>query len=52
LPLNMDMLKSLAVIGPNANQVQYGDYSSTRDSRSGTTILDGIKQLVGDKVKD
>ena len=51
LPLNMDKLKSLAVIGPNANQVQYGDYSSTRDSRSGTTILDGIKLLVGDKVK-
>jgi beta-glucosidase len=51
LPLNIDKLKSLAVIGPNANQVQYGDYSSTRDSRSGTTILDGVKQLVGDKVK-
>lgn len=51
LPLNMDKLKSLAVIGPNANQVQYGDYSSTRDSRSGATILDGIKHLVGDKVK-
>lgn len=51
LPLNMDKLKSLAVIGPNANQVQYGDYSSTRDSRSGTTILDGIKQFVGDKIK-
>jgi beta-glucosidase len=51
LPLNMDKLKSLAVIGPNANQVQYGDYSSTSDSRSGTTILDGIKQFVGDKIK-
>jgi beta-glucosidase len=51
LPLNMNSLKSLAVIGPNANQVQYGDYSSTRDSRSGTTVLNGIKQLVGNKVK-
>ncbi|MEO3406696.1 glycoside hydrolase family 3 N-terminal domain-containing protein [Mucilaginibacter sp. CAU 1740] len=51
LPLNINNLKSLAVIGPNANQVQYGDYSSTRDSRSGTTVLDGIKQLVGNKVK-
>jgi beta-glucosidase len=51
LPLNVNTLKSLAVIGPNANQVQYGDYSSTRDNRSGTTILDGIKQLVGNKVK-
>jgi beta-glucosidase len=51
LPLNINTLKSLAVIGPNANQVQYGDYSSTRDSRSGTTILNGIKELVGNRVK-
>lgn len=51
LPLNINKLKSLAVIGPNANQVQYGDYSSTRDNRSGVTILDGIKQLAGDKLK-
>jgi beta-glucosidase len=51
LPLNINNLKSLAVIGPNANQVQYGDYSSTRDNRSGTTILDGIKQLTGDKLQ-
>ena len=50
LPLNINKLHSLAVIGPNANQVQYGDYSSTRDNRSGTTVLDGIKQLAGDKI--
>ncbi|WP_419701686.1 glycoside hydrolase family 3 N-terminal domain-containing protein [Mucilaginibacter sp. NFX135] len=51
LPLNINKLKSLAVVGPNANQVQYGDYSSTRDNRSGTTVLDGIKQLAGNKIK-
>lgn len=51
LPLNMDKIKSLAVIGPNANQVEYGDYAPTRDNHSGTTVLDGIKQVVGDKVK-
>lgn len=51
LPLNINKLKSLAVIGPNANQVQYGDYSSTRDSRSGITVLNGIKTLVGNSVK-
>lgn len=51
LPLNINQIKSLAVIGPNANQVQYGDYSSTRDNRSGVTVLDGIKQLAGSKVK-
>lgn len=51
LPLNINAIKSLAVIGPNANQVQYGDYSPTRDNRSGTTILAGIKELAGDKIK-
>ncbi len=47
----MNKIKSLAVIGPNANQVEYGDYAPTRDNHSGTTVLDGIKQVVGDKVK-
>jgi len=51
LPLNINNLKSLAVIGPNADQVQYGDYSPTRDNHSGTTVLQGIKDFVGDKVK-
>ena len=51
LPLNINNIKTLAVIGPNANKVQYGDYSSTRDNRSGVTVLDGIKQFAGDKIK-
>jgi len=51
LPLNMNSIKSLAVIGPNADQVEYGDYAPTRDNHSGTTVLAGIKQVVGDKVK-
>ena len=51
LPLNLNNIKSLAVIGPNADKVQYGDYSFTRDNRSGVTVLNGIKQFVGDKVK-
>jgi beta-glucosidase len=50
LPLNINNLRSLAVIGPNADQVQYGDYSPTRDNHSGTTVLQGIKELVGDKI--
>ncbi len=50
LPLNINAIKSLAVIGPNADQVQYGDYSFTRDNRSGVTVLSGIKQFVGDKI--
>lgn len=51
LPLDISKLKTLAVIGPNADQVQYGDYTYTRDNKSGTTVLQGIKSLVGDKVK-
>ncbi|RYE37295.1 MAG: glycosyl hydrolase [Sphingobacteriaceae bacterium] len=51
LPFKITNLKSLAVIGPNADKVQYGDYSFTRDNRSGTTVLEGIKQLVNDKIK-
>lgn len=47
LPLDLKKLKSVAVIGPNANKVQYGDYSYTRDNRSGITVLDGIKQIGG-----
>ena len=44
--LNLSGLKSIAVIGPNANQVQYGDYSITKDNSSGVTILEGIKNIV------
>jgi len=51
LPLNINNIKSLAVIGPNADKVQYGDYSSTRDNRSGITVLEGIRQFAGEKIK-
>lgn len=51
LPLDITKLKSIAVIGPNANQVQYGDYSCTKDNASGITVLNGIQQYVNNKVK-
>ncbi len=50
LPLQLDQLKDIAVIGPNADQVQYGDYTYTRDNKTGVTVLEGIKNIVGDKV--
>ena len=50
LPLDLNKLKSLAIIGPNADQVQYGDYTWTRDNSSGVTILGGIRSLIGNKV--
>ena len=51
LPLDVEQLKSIAVIGPNADQVQYGDYSATKDNESGVTILEGIKKLTNNKLK-
>ncbi len=50
LPLNLTEIKSIAVIGPNANQVQYGDYSITKDNNTGVTILEGIKNITMDKI--
>lgn len=51
LPLDVTKLKSIAVIGPNADQVQYGDYSATKDNASGVTILKGIMKLTNNKLK-
>lgn len=51
LPLDASKLKSIAVIGPNADQVQYGDYTYTRDNRSGVTILQGLRDRLGSRVR-
>ena len=51
LPLDLNKIKSIAVIGPNANQVQFGDYTWSKDNKDGITPLKGIKQKVENKVK-
>jgi beta-glucosidase len=51
LPLCEDDVKSIAVIGPNADQVQFGDYCWTKKNQHGVSILQGIQRLVGDKLK-
>ena len=51
LPLDISKIESIAVIGPNADQVQFGDYSCTKDNSAGVTVLEGIKHMVGDHVK-
>ena len=51
LPLDRTKLKSIAVIGPNADQVQFGDYSVTKSNEYGITLLDGIKQIAEPEVK-
>jgi beta-glucosidase len=49
LPLDLQKLKTIAVIGPNAADVHLGGYS--RDPGRGVSILDGIRARVGTKAK-
>ena len=51
LPLDINDYKSIAVIGPNADRVQYGDYSCTKDKASGVTILQGIEAYAGQQAR-
>ena len=44
LPLNKE-IKTVAVIGPNANASRLGGYSV--HNKVGTTVLEGVKQVVG-----
>lgn len=41
LPFNIDGIKHLAVIGPNADEVHYGTYSNV--NQPGISILEGLK---------
>jgi beta-glucosidase len=47
-PLNLAKLKTIAVIGPNANRSLLGGYSGV--PKHNITVLDGIKARVGDRV--
>jgi len=47
-PLSVSQLKTLAVVGPNANRVLLGGYSYK--PKQFITVLDGIKSKLGDKV--
>ncbi len=49
LPLDLNKLKSIAVIGPNGADVHLGGYS--RDPARGVSVLDGIRERVGSKAK-
>lgn len=48
-PLDPSRLKTIAVIGPNANRALLGGYSGL--PKHNVTVLDGIKAKVGDRVK-
>jgi beta-glucosidase len=49
LPLDLNKLKTIAVIGPNADGLHLGGYS--RNPLRGVTILQGIQERVGSKAK-
>jgi beta-glucosidase len=49
LPLRMDRLRTLAVIGPNAARIDLGGYSNV--PRHVVSILDGIKAKVADRAR-
>ncbi|HZQ18962.1 MAG TPA: CIA30 family protein [Terriglobales bacterium] len=49
LPLDLNKLKTIAVIGPDADQLHLGGYS--RNPLHGVTILQGIQDRVGSKAK-
>lgn len=51
LPLSPGKFSSIAVIGPNADQVQFGDYSWSSNNADGVTPLQGMKDYLGEKVK-
>jgi beta-glucosidase len=48
-PLAVDKLRTIAVIGPNADRELLGGYSGRPESCP--TVLEGIRQYVGDKVR-
>lgn len=50
LPLNATKIKSVAVVGINANNAEFGDYSG-ESVVSPITILQGIQQKLGNQVK-
>jgi len=51
LPLDLSKYKSIAVVGPNSDQTVFGDYSwTTRDTKVGVTLLQGLQQVVGNKI--
>lgn len=50
LPLNNKKLKSIAVVGHNANQIVYGDYSGEALNIP-VSPIDGIRNIVGKSAK-
>jgi len=50
LPLNTNDINNIAVLGPNAANIVFGDYSGKSVIKP-VSVLDGLKQKAGDNVK-
>jgi beta-glucosidase len=50
LPLDRTKLKSVAVIGPNANRAHLGGYTDPKPPRT-VSVLDGVRNKLGNSVK-
>lgn len=46
LPLDASKNLKLAIIGPNADRVQFGDYSYSKRKEDGVTVLEGISEFL------
>jgi beta-glucosidase len=51
LPLNKKKVKSIAVVGPNANTIDALRANYFGDASNPVTVLDGIKKAAGNKIK-
>ena len=51
LPLDIHKLQSVALIGPNAHQVQFGDYTWSRSNEDGVTLLEAFRKRARNKIR-
>ena len=51
LPLDTGRIKTLAVIGPNADRSQFGDTTWSNADTDGVTVLRGLRNLLGSKIR-
>jgi beta-glucosidase len=50
LPLDESKISSLAVIGPNADELEVGDYTWSTGNQDGITPLQGLRKMAGDHI--
>ena len=46
----MNKIKNIGIIGPSADQVQFGDCTFSHENKYGVTVLQGVKAYAGDEV--